>query len=151
MPRGTDQMLLECSHGIWYDGHYVNGKSLKNNILQDVTYRCPYCSGNEQYTQCQTSDLAALQKYSPRWIWWVISSWRSEWIEEFVSLWIHVMGSRLFVALGKHIGTWGWKTETECSKVRCFVLLWKYAMGLGIEKLKLSTVMWGFLWYYGNM
>ena len=33
-------MLLECSHGTWYDVVYVNGKLLENNIMQDVAYWC---------------------------------------------------------------------------------------------------------------
>ena len=38
-------------------------------------------------------------------------------------------------------GTWDWKTESERSEVKCFVILWKHVTGLGIEKLKLSAVM----------
>ena len=46
--------------------------------------------------------------------------------------------------------TWDWKTETERSKVKLFVRLWKHVMGLGIEKLKLSAAKWYFLSYYEN-
>ena len=33
-------MLLECSHGTWYDVVYVNGKSVENNTMQSVAYWC---------------------------------------------------------------------------------------------------------------
>ena len=33
-------MLLECSHGTWYNGYYVLGKCLENNIMQGVAYWC---------------------------------------------------------------------------------------------------------------
>ena len=33
-------MLFECSHGTWYNGYYVNGKCLENNIMQGVAYCC---------------------------------------------------------------------------------------------------------------
>ena len=33
-------MLLECSHGTWYNGYYVNGTYLTINIIQGVTYWC---------------------------------------------------------------------------------------------------------------
>ena len=33
-------MLLECSHGTWYDVVDVNRKFLENNIMQGVAYWC---------------------------------------------------------------------------------------------------------------
>ena len=33
-------MLLEWSHGTWYDVVYVDGKLVENNIMQGVAYWC---------------------------------------------------------------------------------------------------------------
>ena len=78
-----------------------------------------------QYTQCQSSsDLYALQKYSTKWIWCVISAWKvgMNW-----GVYKHIIGPVFPAALEKHV------------------------MELGIEKLKLGTAKWGFLQCYGNM
>ena len=32
--------LLECSHGTWCNGYYINGKLLGINIMQGVAYCC---------------------------------------------------------------------------------------------------------------
>ena len=58
-------------------GFLVKMEGMCVMVAQPQNYWCVYCSESEQYTQCQTSsDLHALQKYSPTWIWCVISVWK---------------------------------------------------------------------------
>ena len=175
-------MLLECSHGTGYDGFYINRKIIgvlnrklcghldiigviNGKVFWVLHGKLMMCilGGSEQHTQCQTSsDLHAFEKYSPTWIWCVISAGKAEWgvckpLDICNGPWDWKTETersevRYFCqTMNTCNGPWDWKTETERSKVRFFVRLWIYVTGLGIEKLKLSAAKWSFLSYYENM
>ena len=166
-------MLLECSHGIWYD---VNRKSL---VWLMRSYMLNWCAQLE-IIMCSTGNYWCTQweiiMHSIGNYWCAQQEiimcstghyWCAQWESIFGAPW-EINGVHIVVVVNnipnvkpavicipfKSTLTHEfdvWFLHERLDWIEDFVSHWIHVMGLGIENLKLSAAKWSFLSYYENM